>query len=151
MPHNLPPQTLSAHLRHAQADALVAEAGSFDVTQVTKGNEQLSLVLWVAKLGSRHMDWNEKPKNVRSSFEVAVWHELVEEHKDLASLEVPEYDPSKATPALSTAWPSSSQSGEFIEFQSDVSVEFSTAKQIALTFALEPCVRHCRPRLRIAP
>lgn len=74
------------------------------------------------------MDWNEKPKNVKSGFEVAVWHELVEENKDLASLEVPQYDPSKATPALSTAWPSSSQTGEFIDFHSEVSAESSTAQ-----------------------
>lgn len=67
------------------------------------------------------MDWHEKPENVESGFEVNVWHELVEEHKDLASLEVPDYDPTTPTPAVNTVWPSSSQSGEFIDFKADVS------------------------------
>lgn len=123
MPHNLPPETLSAHLQNAKADALIAEAGSLDLSLVAKGNEQLSLVLWVAKDGNRHMDWHEKPENVKSGFEVAVWSELVEEHKDLASLEVPEYDPATRAPAVSTVWPSSSQIGEFIEFQPEVKLD----------------------------
>lgn len=121
IPHNLPSETLSAHLQHAQAEALIAEAGSLDLSLIASGNKQLSLVLWAANLGNRHMDWHEKPENVKSGFEVNVWHELVEEQKDLASLEVPEYDPTTPTPTVSTIWASSSQSGEFIEFEADVS------------------------------
>lgn len=67
------------------------------------------------------MDWHERPEDVKNDFAVSVWHELIEEHKDLASLEVPEYDPTTPTPAVSTVWPSSSQSGEFIDFKPDVS------------------------------
>lgn len=123
MPHNLPAETLSAHLQHAQADALIAEAGSLDLSLVTKENKQLSLVLWVAKYGNRHMDWHEVPKGANGDLNVSVWHELVEEQKDLTSLTVPEYDPSTPPPALNTVWPSSSQAGEFIDFQSDVRKE----------------------------
>lgn len=120
MPHNLPSETLSAHLQHAKADALIAEAGSLDLSLVMNGNKQLSLVLWVAKHGNRHMDWHEVPEGAKGSLKVAVWHELVEEHKDIAGLEVPEYDPSTPTPAVNTVWPSSSQSGEFINFKPEV-------------------------------
>ncbi|KAJ5958733.1 uncharacterized protein N7479_005883 [Penicillium vulpinum] len=117
VPHNLPAETLSAHLKHVQADVLIAEAGSLDLSLIVKGNKQLSLVLWVAKYGNRHMDWNEIPENGNDSLKVAVWHELVEEFKDLASSDVPQYDPKTETPAVSTVWPSSSESGQFIDFQ----------------------------------
>lgn len=120
MPHNLPSETLSAHLQHAKADALIAEAGSLDLSLITKGSKQLSLILWVAKYGNQHMDWHEVPEGAKGSLKVAVWHELVEEQKDIAGLEVPKYDPSTPSPAVSTVWPSSSQSGEFINFKSEV-------------------------------
>ncbi|KAJ5317697.1 hypothetical protein PENANT_c004G07535 [Penicillium antarcticum] len=117
VPHNLPAETLSAHLQQAKADVLIAEAGSIDLSVISKDNKQLSLALWVAKYGNRHMDWNEVPEDVKDSLSVAVWHDLVEEHKDIAGFDVPEYDPKTTTPSVSTVWPSSSQSGQFIEFQ----------------------------------
>lgn len=121
MPHNLPAETLSAHLQACKADALIAEAGSLDLSIVAKGNKQLDLVIWVAKYGNRHMDWHEVPEEVKGSLNAAVWHELIEENKDLADLEVPEYDPTTPAPAVNTVWPSSSKSGQFIDFQSEVS------------------------------
>ena len=111
---------MSAHLQSAQADALIAEAGSLDLSVIAEHNKQLSLVLWVAKYGNRHMDWHEVPTDVKGNLNVDVWHELVEEGKDLAGLEVPEYDPTTPTSAINTVWPSSSQSGKFIDFKSDV-------------------------------
>ncbi|OJJ41735.1 hypothetical protein ASPWEDRAFT_179439 [Aspergillus wentii DTO 134E9] len=116
VPHNLQSETLSAHLQKAKADALIAEAGALDLSAVAKGNEQLTQVIWVAKLGSRHMDWNDIPGDLKGSLEVAVWHELVEEKKDLAGLEVPSWDPSSPSPSVTTVWPSSSQEGDFIEY-----------------------------------
>lgn len=142
MPHNLPAETLSAHLQHVQADALIAEAGSFDVSLVTKENKQLSLVLWVAKDGNRHMDWHEVPEGAKDNLEVSVWHELVEEQKDLAGMTVPEYDPSTPAPALTTVWPSSSQAGEFIDFQSEVRNHVPLYRFQIDNF-IEPCVRNC--------
>lgn len=120
IPHNLPAETLSSHLQNAKADALIAEAGSMDLALVTKANKQLSVVIWVAKYGNRHMDWHEVPKDVKGSLEVAVWHELAEEGRDLAGFDVPEYDPTTPAPALNTVWPSESQSGDFIDFKQEV-------------------------------
>ncbi|KAJ5222024.1 AMP-dependent synthetase/ligase [Penicillium citrinum] len=119
VPHNLPAETLSAHLQSCQADALIAEAGSLDLTLVADGNKQLDVVVWVAKDGNRHMDWHEVPQEVKGKLRAVVWHELVEEHKDLAGLDVPEYDPTIPAPAVNTVWPSSSPSGEFIDFKSE--------------------------------
>ncbi|KAL4902396.1 hypothetical protein BDW74DRAFT_158459 [Aspergillus multicolor] len=111
IPHNLPAQELSRLLQKAQADSLVAEAGALDLTLVAKDNQQLSHVIWVAKVGSRHMDWNDVPKEVEDHLDVAVWHELVDEKKELAGLEVPEWDPTSKTPTLSTLW-----LGEYVEY-----------------------------------
>ncbi|KAL2789137.1 hypothetical protein BJX66DRAFT_339569 [Aspergillus keveii] len=112
VPHNLDTEELSALLQKVQADSLIAEAGAVDLALVAKKNDQLSHFLWVAKLGSRHMDWNDVPKELQGRLNVAVWHELVDEKKDLAGLEVPEWDPTSPTPTLTTLW-----SGEFIEYK----------------------------------
>ena len=140
IPHNLPPETLAAHLKSTHAEALIAEAGSLDLSIVTQVNEQLSSVVWVAKYGNRHMDWHGVPAGVKGDLAVHVWHELVEEHKDLAGLEVPEYDPTTPTPAIKTVWPSSSQAGEFIDFKPEVrpSVPSSCVKR-ELTMTIEHC------------
>lgn len=111
---------MSELLQKSQADALIAEAGSLDLSFVAKDNKQLSQVIWVAKLGSRHMDWNDVPQDVKGTLEVTVWHELVEEKKELAWLEVPDYDPSTPTPSVTTVWPSKSSQGDFIEYQPEV-------------------------------
>ncbi|RMJ24396.1 hypothetical protein PHISP_04734 [Aspergillus sp. HF37] len=133
VPHNLPPEALSAHLQKSQAEALMAEAGALDLSIVAKGNKQLSRVLWVAKLGSRHMDWNEVPENVQGSLSVAVWHELVDETRDLAGFEVPSWDPASPTPPVTTVWPSSSEGGEFIDCQPE-----NLAAGISALFACLP-------------
>ncbi|RAH71786.1 uncharacterized protein BO66DRAFT_390634 [Aspergillus aculeatinus CBS 121060] len=117
IPHNLKAESLSELLQKSQADSLIAEAGSLDLSFVAKDNKQLSQVIWVAKLGSRHMDWNDVPQDVKGTLEVTVWHELVEEKKELAWLEVPDYDPSTPTPSVTTVWPSKSSQGDFIEYQ----------------------------------
>ncbi|KAE8152508.1 hypothetical protein BDV25DRAFT_150991 [Aspergillus avenaceus] len=117
VPHNLDPKDLSALLQKAQADVLIAEAGALDLSLVAKSNGQLSQVIWVAKIGSRHMDWNDVPSDVKGSLDVSVWHEVVEEKKDLTGLDVPSWDASTPTPSVTTVWPSASQGFDFVEYQ----------------------------------
>ncbi|PWY90794.1 hypothetical protein BO70DRAFT_307047 [Aspergillus heteromorphus CBS 117.55] len=119
IPHNLEAEALSTLLQKSGAEALIGEAGALDLSLVAKSNEQLSQVIWVAKLGSRHMDWNDVPEDVKGTLEVGVWHELVEEKKDLAGLEVPSWDPSSPASSITTVWPSKSSAGEFVEYQSE--------------------------------
>lgn len=149
VPHNLPAEKLSAHLQRAEADVLIAEAGSLDLSLMTKDSKQLSLVIWVAKYGNRHMDWNFVPENVKDSLKVAVWHELVEEYKNLASYDVPEYDPKTKTPTVTTVWPSSSQSSQFIDFQPEV--KYAHPSDFAFAdIQLESCIRHWSTVIRSA-
>ncbi|KUL84972.1 hypothetical protein ZTR_07895 [Talaromyces verruculosus] len=114
IPHNLDPKKLGGYLKKVQAELLIAEAGAVDLTVVTSGNKQLKDVIWVAKEGSRHMDWNEVPAELEGSVKVAVWHELVEEKKKLDDTEVPAYDPKSATPSITAFWPNTE---EFIEYK----------------------------------
>lgn len=111
---------LSSLLKKSQADVLIAEAGALDLSLVAEGNKQLSQVIWVAKIGSRHMDWNDVPAELTNSLEVSVWHELVDEKRDLAGLELPEWDPTTKTPSVSTVWRSSAGDGELVEYQPEV-------------------------------
>ncbi|OJJ48432.1 hypothetical protein ASPZODRAFT_113308 [Penicilliopsis zonata CBS 506.65] len=116
VPHNMQPDILSAHLQKIKADALIAEAGSLDLSVVAKGNDQLAHVLWVAKYGSRHMDWSHVPEELKNRLEVNVWHNLVEENRNIHGSDVPSYDPSTPTPSVTTVWPSGAALGDFVEY-----------------------------------
>ncbi|KAF9891263.1 hypothetical protein FE257_004827 [Aspergillus nanangensis] len=117
IPHNLEPNALSTLLKKSEADVLIAEAGALDLSLVAKSNDQLSHVIWVAKLGSRHMDWNDVPADVQGRLGVSVWHELVDEKQDLEGLEVPSWEPNTPTPSVTTVWQSASGERELIEYQ----------------------------------
>lgn len=112
---------------------MIAEAGTVDLSVVTKGSKQLSHIVWVAKQGSRHMDWNEVPQGIGGSLEVAVWHELVKDKKGFVGSEVPAFEPKSETPSVVTVWPSSGI-GEFIEYTPKVCL-FN--KLIALYYSRE--------------
>jgi hypothetical protein len=112
---------LSAHLRKAQAEVLIAEAGAVDLPTITQHNEQLKHAIWVAKQGSRHMDWNDVPDGIGGGLEVSVWHELVNDRKDVVGRELPTINHTTTTPPVTTLWPSSSGIGEFVEYTPQVS------------------------------
>jgi hypothetical protein len=118
IPHNLAPEELGTYLKKAQARVLVAEAGAVDLTVISKGNAQLKHVIWVVKQGSRHMDWNEVPEGIGGNLDVSVWHESVNEKKQLSDTEVPASEPKSGSPSILALWPSS---GEFIEYKPEVS------------------------------
>lgn len=118
IPHNRVPEELGAYLKKSQAQLLVAEAGAVDLTVISKGNAQLKHVIWVVKQGSRHMDWSEVPDGIGGNLDVSVWHETVNEKKQLSDTEVPASEPKSTTPSILAVWPSS---GEFIEYKPQVS------------------------------
>ena len=92
IPYKLTTEDFIAHLRTANADFLIAEAGTIELPPVTKSCPNLKHVVWVAKVGSQHMDWNEVPEGVGGQLEVSVWHELCEEKKSTTGTELPEVD-----------------------------------------------------------
>lgn len=120
VPHYLAPETLANYVQKSQAQVLIAEAGAVDLAVVTKGNKQLNHAIWIAKQGSRHMDWNEVPADVGGEIEVSVWHELVKDKKHSVAAEVPPLDPKSETPSITTVWPSASGDAEFVEYTPQV-------------------------------
>ena len=81
IPYNQPHTTLVELLIRTGADALVAEAGSIPLADITRGASGLRQIIWTVEKTSRHMDWSEVPEGIGGKFEVAVWHELVQDQK----------------------------------------------------------------------
>ena len=80
-------------------------------------------IIWVAKEGNRHMDWNVVPEGTGGKVEVVVWHELVEERKTLTSSEVLPLDKESSVQPLSTFWAPDEGVGQLVEYNSEVSIE----------------------------
>ncbi len=101
VPHNLQTDILIAHLKQVKPDFLIAEAGALEIDSVVAACSSLKHVIWVAKEGSRHMDWNVVPEGAGGKVEVVVWHELVDERKTLTSSDVLPVDKETSVKPLS--------------------------------------------------
>lgn len=86
IPYNQPHPTLIELLAQTDADTLIAEAGSVPLADVSQAVSGLRSVVWTVEKTSRHMDWSEVPEGIGGKVDVAVWHELVLEHKNGAAL-----------------------------------------------------------------
>jgi hypothetical protein len=109
---------LIAHLSEVKPDFLIAEAGA-----VLAGCSSLRHIIWVAKEGNRHMDWNVVPEGTGGKVEVVVWHELIDERKTLANSEVPPVDKESSVQPLSTFWAAGEGVGHLVEYTSEVSTK----------------------------
>ena len=123
MPHNLDTGLLIAHLSEVKADFLIAEAGAVEVEAVVAACSSLRHIIWVAKEGSRHMDWNVVPEGTGGKVEVVVWHELIDERRTLSSSEVLPVDKDSSVQPLSTFWATNEGVGQLVEYTSEVSLE----------------------------
>ena len=81
IPYNQPHTTLVELLQATGADALIAQAGSVPLADVTRSVPALRQVVWTVEKTSRHMDWNEVPEGIGGKVDVSVWHELVQDSK----------------------------------------------------------------------
>ncbi|KAF2871099.1 hypothetical protein BDV95DRAFT_495051 [Massariosphaeria phaeospora] len=81
IPYNQPHAVVIDLLLQTGADALIAEAGSVPLAEVSKGVPGLRQVIWTVEKTSRHMDWNEVPEGFGGKIDVSVWHELVQDNK----------------------------------------------------------------------
>ena len=114
-------EEVNTHLSKVQPDFLIAEAGSVELSAVTKAISSLKQVIWVAKPGNRHMDWSEVPAGIGGKVGVTTWHELVDDKKESVSSEVPASDKDSKVEPLVTFWPTSDGSvGEPVEYTSSV-------------------------------
>jgi len=81
IPYNQPQATLVELLVTTGADALIAQAGSVPLADVTRGASSLRQIIWTVEKTSRHMDWSEVPEGIGGKIDVSVWHELVQDQK----------------------------------------------------------------------
>ncbi len=126
IPYNQPQTTLVELLVRTGADALIAEAGSIPLADVTKGASGLRQIIWTVEKTSRHMDWSEVPEGIGGKFDVAVWHELVQDQKnDTAQLPSNTDKP----PNVVFVWQQeeAGKSAEIVEFTQQVSSSHRTS------------------------
>ncbi|KAH9882670.1 hypothetical protein J1614_000906 [Plenodomus biglobosus] len=102
IPYNQPHPTLVQLLVSTGADSLIAAAGSIPLAEVGKGASSLRQIVWTVEKTSRHMDWSEVPEGIGGKIDVSVWHELVQEHKASADIQLPE-NKDKA-PSIAFLW-----------------------------------------------
>ncbi|KAI9878414.1 MAG: hypothetical protein M1830_000934 [Pleopsidium flavum] len=129
IPYGRTPETLFRFLQNAEPDVLIAEAGALHISEVIKGCPSLAQVVWVAQRGGRHMDWNEVPEGVGGRVGISVWHELVDDKKEMTGAQLPANAQVEAVPGILTFWPSKEDSIEEM-------TEFSQKNMVAAIAAL---------------
>lgn len=129
IPYNQPHATLAELLRQTGADALVAEAGSVPLAELTQGVSALKQIIWTVEKTSRHMDWSEVPEGIGGKIDVSVWHEVVSEQKG-APLQLPA-DAEKA-PGVVFLWQEAvGKPAKIVPFTQQVSMPFLTCMIVA--------------------
>ncbi|KIW07224.1 uncharacterized protein PV09_02082 [Verruconis gallopava] len=103
IPFNQSHSKVIEQLAETKADALVAQAGSLPLEEVSKAYKSLKQVIWVVEKTSRHMDWTEVPKDVGDQMDVSMWHQLVRDHQDITSSAIPDIK-SADLPNIVTIW-----------------------------------------------
>lgn len=127
IPYNQPHQTLIELLVQTGADALIAEAGSVPLSDVSQAVAGLRSIVWTVEKTSRHMDWSEVPEGIGGKVDVAVWHELVQEHKNSAA---PLPTTSEKAPGIVFLWQEApGKPAEIVEFTQQVCTGSKSAWQ----------------------
>lgn len=90
VPYDHPTNEIISLLQKTKADVLVAEAGSLPLEEVAQKHKSLKQVIWVVEKTSRHMDWTEVPKDIGGNIDVSVWHQLVQDHQDISTADMPD-------------------------------------------------------------
>ncbi|KAH7396423.1 hypothetical protein BKA66DRAFT_409850 [Pyrenochaeta sp. MPI-SDFR-AT-0127] len=115
IPYNQPHPALVDLLVRTKADALIAEAGSVPLADVSQGASALRQIIWTVEKTSRHMDWSEVPEGIGGKIDVSVWHELVQDQKNGAAAVLP--STSEKPPGVVFLWQEAvGKSTELVEF-----------------------------------
>lgn len=105
IPFDQPDEAVISMLRRAAVDTVVALPGSFPFDTVVKNYPSLRQVLWVVDEGNRHMDWNEVPKGMGGSVNVATWQDVVQDSPADAGKELPPVQGQDEPRDITVFWP----------------------------------------------
>ena len=119
IPYNQPHEKVVELLEETNVDSLVAQAGALPFELVSKGCSSLKLIIWFVEHTSRHMDWTEVPEDVGGKIEVDAWHELVQNHQDVTSINLPELKTEELGKVI-TLWQGKTGDAQIVEFTQKV-------------------------------
>lgn len=104
IPFDQPDDAVISMLRRAAVDTVISLPGSFPFDAVVKSYPSLRQVLWVVDEGNRHMDWNEVPKGIGGSVNVATWQDILQDNPMDAGTELPPLDGQSEPRDLTVFW-----------------------------------------------
>jgi hypothetical protein len=106
---------------------------------VSSNVKSVKQVIWFVEKTSRQMDWTEVPEAIGGSIEVDAWHELVENHQDVSSANLPQLKNEELGKVV-TIWQAKTGDFEVIEFT-----------QQNIVAAIAGCIAALPPRQRFNP
>ncbi len=116
LPYNQPHAIVMDLLRQTNADALVAQAGSLPLEELSRAAGGLKQVIWVVENTSRHVGWSDVPNSIGTKIGVSTWHELVEQQRS-SPAELPADGSGRKPGNLVAVWQSrSGADAEIVEF-----------------------------------
>jgi hypothetical protein len=106
VPFNVSDEELVTMLRRSAADTVVTAPGAFPFDAVVKAYPALRQLVWVVDEGSKHMDWNEVPKGMGGSVNVATWQDILHDSPSSAGTELPSTENQHEPNSIITFWQS---------------------------------------------
>lgn len=115
IPYGLPEDVVIQLLQLANADFLVAAAGSIASDEMKKQCKAIKGAVWVAEPTNREIDFSEPENNIQ------VWHELVQAQSSTATAELPENSTEQPPPGITSIWLGENpKHGELVTFTQSV-------------------------------
>ena len=144
IPYDQPQEVILRLINMANADFMIATAGSLPLAEIRQQCLGLGEVMWVVEKTSRNVDWSEPSQGA------STWHEAVEEPSKSGSVSsaLPESKPDDKVPDVITIWQNDTPaSGEIVAFTQQVSSIEKAPTMLKLT-SIEHCRCGCRTDLR---
>jgi len=109
IPYNQSQDDIFRLLQMANADFLIASAGTIPYVDLKQESQKVRRILWVVEKSSRHMDWKQ------SSQDVSTWHQVIEFRSKSVSSDLPANSEGEELPDIITIWQNESKTpGELV-------------------------------------
>ena len=117
IPFDVSSDELISMLRRSAVDTVVTASGAFPFDKVVKAYPALRQLIWVVEDGSSHLDWNEVPKGLGGTVNVATWQDIINDLPEVAGAELLPLDPGTTPKDVVTFWQSKpGQMEEMVRF-----------------------------------